>query len=77
MFEWQKIKDEIGFIHTLKASDVAYVKVEKTRGGDYSITAMRNDDAAGGEVEYRNTLNAARDFAERIITDGSWIEYLP
>ncbi len=76
IMEWETIKDEVGYFHILKVTDDAYVKVEKTRAGDYSITALTNESCAGGEVEYRANLPRAKAFAESIVKDGSWILYL-
>lgn len=72
---WQKHRDEGGFFHTLETGEEGYfVKVEKTRGGDYLITAMHEDDPAGGEVEFRDALLEAKRYAESIVSSGEWKE---
>lgn len=79
MATWSKYReDDGGWVHTMpiEGSD-AYMKVEKSRGGDYAITALRDGDPCGGEVEYRETLEDARHEAERIVIDGEWEDYLP
>lgn len=79
--EWSKDRDEGGFVHWLPIEyqgDGAeyFMKVEKTRGGDYSITAYREGDAAGGDVDYADTLPKAKAEAERIVGNDVWREYL-
>lgn len=77
MNTWTKQRDEIGFVHMLAVDSHHVIKVEKSKGGDYFVTAMQNDDASGGAVEYFPSLASARQFAEQAAIDGSWIDYLP
>lgn len=68
--------DEQGWQHFLATGTDGYtVKVEKTRGGDYSVTAFHEDDPAGGEVDYRDTLSLAKKRAEEMVADGTWAQY--
>lgn len=57
-------------------SEQTFVMVYKSAGGDYAITAMREGDAAGGDVAYEPTLPKAKQFAEQLIESGNYIEYL-
>lgn len=65
--------------HTLPvdgAANDAFVFVYKTEGDEYVVSAMREGDAAGGEIEYFPNLKAAKKFGERIAADGSYVDYL-
>jgi hypothetical protein len=72
---WEKQRDEIGFTHWLAVDEVTVIKVEKSNGGDYFLTAMQNGDPCGGDVEYFNTLLEAKTFAEQIAINGEWKNY--
>lgn len=79
--EWRKDRDEGGFVHWLPIEDQGdgeeyFMKVEKSRGGDYTVTAYREGDPAGGEVDYRSTLRLAKKEAERLVADNEWRDYL-
>lgn len=62
--------------HTLRVDgdDDAFVFVYKSGGGDYVISAMREGDPAGGDIEYCDTLKQAKKFGETLI-DGAWKDY--
>lgn len=73
--EWSKTRDEQGWQHFLDTGVDAYsIRVEKSRGGDYTVTAFHADDAAGGDVEYRGDLTAAKKYAEEVLENGTWVE---
>lgn len=76
---WIKHKeDDGGFVHFLPIANTdAMMKVEKSRGWDYTVTCMREGDPCGGEVEYRPSLDSAKRYAEKIVADGDWEDYLP
>jgi hypothetical protein len=75
--EWSKFKDELGWIHLLDTGEEGYsLKVEKSTGGDYFVTAMHEDDIAGGEVDYEDNLIKAKKLAEKYLTDGTWRDLL-
>lgn len=78
MREWSKYReDDGGYIHTLPIDgSEAFMKVEKTRGGDYSITAMMPDDPCGGDVVYAPTLPKAKLMAENIVASGEYEDFL-
>lgn len=78
MANWSKYReDDGGWVHTLPIDETdARMKIEKSRGGDYTITCLREGDPCGGDVEYRETLDAAKKEAERIVADGEWQDYL-
>ena len=61
---------------TSKPDDDIFVFCYKSAAGDYVISAMREGDIAGGEVEYEESLPKAKKFAERIAGDGSYTQYL-
>jgi len=54
--------------------DDAFVFVYKTAGGDYAISAMREGDMAGGDVEYEPTLAKAKKYGETLIASGGYKE---
>lgn len=54
--------------------DDAFVFVYKTGGGDYAISAMREGDMAGGDVEYEQTLVRAKKYADGLIVSGGYKE---
>lgn len=78
IMNWNKYReDDGGFIHMLPIADTdAFMKVEKTRGGDYSITAIREGDPCGGEVEYAPDLQKAKAVAERLANNGEYKDLL-
>jgi hypothetical protein len=62
-------------VHLLDTGVAGYsVKVEKSHGGDYFVTALHEHDPAGGEVDYAPTLAAAKRRAETVLADGSWTD---
>jgi len=62
--------------HTLDVDEEHFVFVYKSEGGDYVVSAMREGDAGGGEIEYRDTLSQAKKLGERMVADGSYVNYL-
>lgn len=65
--------------HTLQVNDTeddAFVFVYKSGGGDYVISAMREGDPGGGEIEYRDTLKQAKKLGEQMAADGTYKDYL-
>lgn len=64
--------------HTLAIDESAdeFVFVYKSGGGDYVVSAMREGDSGGGELEYLPTLRQAKRFAEKIKADGSYRDYM-
>jgi uncharacterized membrane protein len=54
----------------------SFVFVYKTEGDEYVVSAMREGDASGGEIEYFPSLKAAKKFGEKIAEDGSYVDYL-
>lgn len=73
---WQKACDEMGWTHWIDTGVGEYiVKVEKSPGGDYYVTALHPDDPAGGDIKYLPNLRVAKKFAEQILANGEWIEY--
>jgi hypothetical protein len=73
--QWRKERDEGGFVHYLPTGVEDYVmKVEKSAGGDYYLTAYREGDPAGGEVEYEDTLEKAKRRAEELVQSGEWVD---
>lgn len=74
--QWEKERDELGWVHHLPTGTPGYwVKVEKTPAGDYTVTARNDDDIAGGDVEYRDNLRAAKRFGESLVKSGAWVDY--
>lgn len=53
----------------------AFVFVYKTPAGDYAISAMREGDPAGGDVEYQPTLATAKRFADSLISTGRYQDF--
>lgn len=73
--EWTKERDEVGFVHYLATDEEdAFIKVEKTRGGDYSITGFRYGDPCGGDILTERTLPKAKRKAEALLASGEWRE---
>lgn len=73
---WQKSRDEMGYVHTLQTGHEGYfVKVQKSHAGDYFVTAQHVDDIAGGDVEYKKDLRAAKRFAETLVETSQWMDY--
>lgn len=62
-------------VHSEHDGDI-FVFTYKTPGGDYAISAMREGDIAGGEVEYRPNLRRAKAFADALISSGAYRDYL-
>lgn len=60
---------------TIEAEEDAFVFVYITEAGDYAISAMREGDAAGGEVEYEPNLTKAKKYAENLIKSGTYKNY--
>lgn len=50
--------------HFLPINDVESWKVYKTAAGDYALTLHNDDDGHGADVEYYNTLSAAKRTAQ-------------
>lgn len=78
MAKWGKYREsDGGYVHTLPidGSD-AIMKVEKSRGGDYSIVAMLPGDPCGGEVVYAPTLPQAKQMARNIAESGEYVSML-
>lgn len=74
---WRKQRDPIGWIHLLETPKPHhFIKVEKSAGGDYFVTAYREGDSAGGEVVYRPTLATAKKLAQEWLQSGEWTDYL-
>ena len=70
-FNWQ-FDRELKW-HTLAINDTgAIVFAYKSVGGDYVVSAMYDDDACGGDVEYLPTLAKAKKFAEQAVVSGEW-----
>jgi uncharacterized membrane protein len=77
MADWQYDRDLKW--HTLDIEDAeteTFVFVYRTEGSEYVVSAMREGDFAGGEIEYLPNLRAAKKFAEKIAADGSYVDYL-
>lgn len=65
--------------HTLPVQGApveSFVFVYQSGGGDYVVSAMREGDACGGEVEYFPSLRAAKRYGERIARDGTYTDYM-
>lgn len=76
MATWNKARDEMGWQHWIETGVADYViKVEKSPGGDYFVTALDPDDSAGGDIEYLPDLRQAKRFAEALLESGTWVEY--
>lgn len=56
--------------------DRDYVMVYKTAAGDYAVSAARDDDPGGGEVEFEPSLVQAKKHAERIVREGTYKQYM-
>jgi hypothetical protein len=76
MTTWQYDR-EIGW-HTKAVEDNknAFVFVYRTAAGDYAISAMKEGDASGGEVEFRTTLREAKNYADVLISNGTYTELM-
>ena len=67
---------ELGW-HT-KAIDESkdeFVFVYKTAAGDYAISAMREGDVSGGQVDFELTLAKAKKAADNLIASGRYTQY--
>lgn len=72
LFNWQ-FDRELKW-HTLAIENTsAIVFVYKSAGGDYVVSAMRDGDACGGDIEYIPTLAKAKKFAEQAVVSGEWV----
>lgn len=77
MAHWQYDSDAKWHTFDVESAEVeTFVFVYLTEGGEYVVSAMREGDAAGGEIEYFPNLRAAKKFAEKIASDGSYVDYL-
>ena len=73
---WTSQRDEGGHVHLLPVSDEIFVKVEKSRAGDYFLCVYREGDPCGGDVEYFPTLYQAKKYGAEIASSGQCQEYL-
>jgi uncharacterized membrane protein len=77
MAKWEYDRDVKWHTMEVEGAEVeTFVFVYKTEGDEYVVSAMREGDAAGGEIEYFPNLKAAKKFGEKIATDGSYVDYL-
>lgn len=70
---WQKIKDEVGYMHFLPINNEYMLKVEKSRGCDYFISVTSIDgDCIDSELVYKPTLAIAKRVAISLVESGAW-----
>lgn len=74
---WTKEADSRGnWIHWLDIDTENAIKIERSGGGDYFLCVYTEGEAAGGEIEYQDTLRQAKKLAESWLTSGCWRRYL-
>lgn len=72
--EWSYDR-EVGW-HTAPVNEQEFMLVYMTGAGDYALTAMREGDPCGGDLDYFDTLRSAKRYAEQVAKDGTYTEYL-
>ena len=73
---WTSQRDEGGHVHLLPINDEVFVKVEKSRAGDYFLSVYREGDPCGDDVEYFPNLYQAKKYGSEIAAHGQWQDYL-
>jgi hypothetical protein len=63
--------------HHLEVDDDHCMQVHKTPGGDYALTCLRESAGFGGEVEYHDSLSAAKRAALAHKRNGTWKTLAP
>ena len=76
VLQWEYDKEVKWHVCHTDETRETFVLVYLSGGGDYVVTAMREGDCAGGEIEYRATLAQAKKLGEQWIADGTWRDYL-
>ena len=69
---WAYDRETGWHVLNVDANGDEFVFVYKTAAGDYAISAMREGDAAGGDVDYRDTLKQAKDHGEQLKASGDY-----
>lgn len=63
--------------HTLQTeNEDAFMFVYKSAAGDYALSAMREGDPSGGDVDYEQSLKKAKKRCERLIASKEYRDFL-
>jgi hypothetical protein len=77
MARWEYDREVKWHTRSVESTDQdVFVFIYKTEGGEYVVSAMREGDASGGEIEYFDTLAKAKRHGEKIAADGTYVDYL-
>ena len=71
---WEYERESGWHTKAIPLEDDAFVFVYKTVAGDYAVSAMREGDIAGGDVEFEPSLAKAKRLAEGLISSGAYVD---
>jgi len=73
--KWEYDREMEWHTKAVDESGDEFVFVYKTGAGDYAVSAMREGDASGGQVDFEPTLVKAKAAAEKLIESGAYADY--